>query len=451
MTEQTIHDWAIKHTMYDLVEAGEIEVDDKEMVLESIKNGSLFIQESFEHMRDDVLSEKPDTHTFYVNEDFESKRNNFLSEAPKKDLITKKGSDEISPAKAAAVSAAATAAGYAGYKTAKGTSEKISDVVSNQLKKALSTVKDWWGDSSEGQRKKIIELKGLQQKKDEAHRQYGEITRYTKGLVDRLKDAPKNERVELKRQLLLSKGKMSKAWKKTEVINNELLSAAGYTGKNKDISDVKSTDLLDYKPMAQGMESKESILNRAAIARKQKEVADPFGKHSSNKDISNKFGITKRSDAKLISNHELNQLQSKQHKLNKRISKDSEVKSTGVKGKLTSTVNALKKLSWKTYGYVALGVAGIAGVTYVAYRVYQRYLSVAAKSCEGTKGKERTACILRFKIQAAGHALAKLKEALSGCQDKSDPEGCKMSIMKQIYKWQNRINRYHKKVSKYSR
>jgi len=244
---------------------------------------------------------------------------------------------------------------------------------------------------------------------------------------------------------------MSKAWKKTEVINNELLSAAGYTGKNKDISDVKSTDLLDYKPMAQGMESKESILNRAAIARKQKEVADPFGKHSSNKDISNKFGITKRSDAKLISNHELNQLQSKQHKLNKRISKDSEVKSTGVKGKLTSTVNALKKLSWKTYGYVALGVAGIAGVTYVAYRVYQRYLSVAAKSCEGTKGKERTACILRFKIQAAGHALAKLKEALSGCQDKSDPEGCKMSIMKQIYKWQNRINRYHKKVSKYSR
>ena len=117
--------------------------------------------------------------------------------------------------------------------------------------------------------------------------------------------------------------------------------------------------------------------------------------------------------------------------------------------KVDATLAKIKRGTTSRNAMIGLAVLG--GVTAVATAMqytYQRYMSKAAKSCGGKSGRERTSCILKFKINAASQAVKAAEVMLDGCEDKSDPQKCKYSIQKKIWYWNKRKQKYQDKLAK---
>lgn len=123
------------------------------------------------------------------------------------------------------------------------------------------------------------------------------------------------------------------------------------------------------------------------------------------------------------------------------LAKDLDKKITKVRNMKTKD---LMKMNLK---YV-IPIAGMAGATALAYAIYQRMYSSAAKSCEKMKGREKSKCMMRFKINAANQAIDKLQEMIIGCENKKDPDKCKYSIQRQIWNWTRRKQKYQEKLAK---
>jgi hypothetical protein len=132
------------------------------------------------------------------------------------------------------------------------------------------------------------------------------------------------------------------------------------------------------------------------------------------------------------------------------IQNDPKISGTGIAKFGKPIHRLLGKITWQTSGKTALITAGIAGAVYAGYKAYDRYYSQAGKSCKGLKGSQRSKCVYMYKDKASNEAITKLKEALSGCQEKSDPDKCKMSIMRQLTKWRTRQKKYQQKLKKYN-
>jgi hypothetical protein len=99
----------------------------------------------------------------------------------------------------------------------------------------------------------------------------------------------------------------------------------------------------------------------------------------------------------------------------------------------------------------ALIAGGLLAAALSATYIYQRFMSPAAKSCHKYAGREKSKCILKFKISAATKAIAGLEDSLSACDSKPDPQKCRYSIQKKIWYWKMKKQKYEDKLERYSK
>lgn len=99
------------------------------------------------------------------------------------------------------------------------------------------------------------------------------------------------------------------------------------------------------------------------------------------------------------------------------------------------------------HGGKILFAAGVVALATAAYYVYKNYLSAAAKACANLKGVRKKRCMLKYKLEGAKKAIKKLQEAFSACSQKNNPQKCEFRIKQQVRKWEERIQRYQRKLS----
>jgi len=94
------------------------------------------------------------------------------------------------------------------------------------------------------------------------------------------------------------------------------------------------------------------------------------------------------------------------------------------------------------YGFAAIagGMLGIgAPLSMAIYYLYRRYNDVCIKKCSST-GDTKT-CYSKCAIDVATKIISNLKSELGKCSKTKDPEKCKNKIIKEIKKWENKIQK----------
>lgn len=123
---------------------------------------------------------------------------------------------------------------------------------------------------------------------------------------------------------------------------------------------------------------------------------------------------------------------------------------TGAKkiNKLDVTLAKMKTAKPGDSILIAIGaIGGVVAVATALQYTYQRFMSKAAKSCKGQKGKAKTICMLHFKIASANEAIKTAQTMMKGCDKKPDPEKCKYSLNQKIWYWNKRKVKYQKKLA----
>lgn len=92
--------------------------------------------------------------------------------------------------------------------------------------------------------------------------------------------------------------------------------------------------------------------------------------------------------------------------------------------------------------FFVLGTAvALTAITWAVHKLYKRFLSDAARSCKGQKGKAKSACMLTHQVRALEKAKALLVNIKAGCKDAKDPFKCKEKIFKKIGKYDEKIDK----------
>lgn len=92
--------------------------------------------------------------------------------------------------------------------------------------------------------------------------------------------------------------------------------------------------------------------------------------------------------------------------------------------------------------FFVLGTAvALAAITWAVHKLYKRFLSDAARSCKGQKGKAKSACMLSYQVRGLEKAKATLSKIASGCKDAKDPFKCKAKMIKKIAKYDEKIDK----------
>ena len=100
-----------------------------------------------------------------------------------------------------------------------------------------------------------------------------------------------------------------------------------------------------------------------------------------------------------------------------------------------------------TSAKVVLVTAGITALIMLCHKVFNKMNMQALNSCKGT-GPEKKKCMLLFKIKACDMAIQKFEEAAPGCEKKSNPQKCKLSLQKEIWYWTKRKGKYQDELQK---
>jgi hypothetical protein len=95
-------------------------------------------------------------------------------------------------------------------------------------------------------------------------------------------------------------------------------------------------------------------------------------------------------------------------------------------------------------GIGALVVASL--LVYAAWKTYQRFLSPAARACKNLKNKEKTKCIIKFKIQARRKQYMDLVAAKHACDKSKIPIKCRRVVEEKIKSIQKKIDKLREKL-----
>jgi len=82
------------------------------------------------------------------------------------------------------------------------------------------------------------------------------------------------------------------------------------------------------------------------------------------------------------------------------------------------------------------------------YKLYQRFLSVAARQCKGLSGKEKTMCMLLYKIKTFEKAKQDLRKYQKVCRFSPSPAKCIEEIADQIAKVDVRLQGFKEELDK---
>ena len=114
----------------------------------------------------------------------------------------------------------------------------------------------------------------------------------------------------------------------------------------------------------------------------------------------------------------------------------SVLKNVANKSGASGAARAMKNNKSLTVG--AIVTAAI--IAYGGIKTYKRFLSKAAKACSGQSGANKTSCMNKYKANALKAQVADLKNAISACDNSSNPQKCKLSVQSKIQKIQNKIS-----------
>lgn len=84
----------------------------------------------------------------------------------------------------------------------------------------------------------------------------------------------------------------------------------------------------------------------------------------------------------------------------------------------------------------------------LAAHLYNRHLSTAAKSCAKYKGKDKSKCMITYKIKGRKLQFDKLKQAGNECSKDPKPDKCKEMVLKKAKKTKEDLNKLIEKYKK---
>jgi len=103
-----------------------------------------------------------------------------------------------------------------------------------------------------------------------------------------------------------------------------------------------------------------------------------------------------------------------------------------VQGAATKAGTAITKFSGTKAGLATGGAAAAALAIYAGYKIYKRFFSQAAKACAGKSGKEKTACMNKYKKTALMKQASAIQSGVSKCAKSKDPAKCKAALSKKV-------------------
>ena len=96
---------------------------------------------------------------------------------------------------------------------------------------------------------------------------------------------------------------------------------------------------------------------------------------------------------------------------------------------------------------VLVGVtAGVVNAINLTYRTYKEYLTKAGRTCSDLTERERSICMLEYKIKGKSRQLEQLKKLTSKCSQNKHVQKCKMKIGQEMQKVKNEIKRMQERA-----
>jgi hypothetical protein len=117
-----------------------------------------------------------------------------------------------------------------------------------------------------------------------------------------------------------------------------------------------------------------------------------------------------------------------------------------------SKADAMEVLNMTTYLMTAaVGVSALIIATLIGYilrKIADRTLSKAARVCNSLKGKDKTKCMYKFKVEVIKNQAAVLQKSLTACKKTKNPAVCKAEINSKLTGLKSKIDKLNKKRSK---
>jgi len=92
----------------------------------------------------------------------------------------------------------------------------------------------------------------------------------------------------------------------------------------------------------------------------------------------------------------------------------------------------------------------VALLVYAAWKTYQRYFSKAARACKGLKGRVRTKCIVKYKLEGRRKQYSDLVASKHACSKSKTPIKCNRVMDEKIRAVRKKINKLREKLEKVS-
>lgn len=99
----------------------------------------------------------------------------------------------------------------------------------------------------------------------------------------------------------------------------------------------------------------------------------------------------------------------------------------------------------KTGGKVLGATVVVTIFFYIVAKLSKRYLTKMGKACGGLKGKDKTICQKKFKLDMLRNQVAVLKKGESLCASTKDPSVCKIKIASKVSGLENKLRKLEKK------
>jgi len=97
-----------------------------------------------------------------------------------------------------------------------------------------------------------------------------------------------------------------------------------------------------------------------------------------------------------------------------------------------------------TGGIGAIVLASL--LVYAAWKTYQRYFTKAARSCKGISGKERTKCIIKYKLEGRRKQYTDLVASKHACSKSKSPIKCQRVMEEKSKAVYRKINKLREKL-----
>ena len=90
--------------------------------------------------------------------------------------------------------------------------------------------------------------------------------------------------------------------------------------------------------------------------------------------------------------------------------------------------------------------AGVINAINFTYRTYKEYMTKSGRACSDLTERERSICMLQYKIKGKQKQIGQLKQLVSKCNQNKKVQVCKSKFAKEIQKIKDEIKRMHERI-----